>query len=1091
MDPTTRRFVSIVVVAMLLLVVLLSALTMLPAPEGDGDGDGEDPGWEFQDEGWDRWIYVYDNATWSGWDQVMPYPVYVDNGVTLTIERSHLRVPLETMVFKEMPSFHVEPFAQLVLRNSTVEVEADQRLATAMLDTYPYDDSPPVLWRVVNLREAFEPVLEVDVEFMMGRSYLVVAAQMTPEEPLEPLEVLEPDEVELFEWTTLQVPLDDYTGGTPRVAVFVHNSSSRDVLISGLRITDRGSPVSGDVPPAGDLRTGGWTEQHLSGFLNTVPYGEFDLEDLIFCLGDLRVEDSRLLSLPGLEREVRQYRPNGRGTEVTAWKVPEQGCVNVTGDLTMLSSEVAYAPIKWTGDAARLEGCSFYGDCDLVTLAGWDAEVRDCAFSFETPEGLWRSGLRDTETWMLALEHLANQAPVEGCTFSGEGEGIGLVVNGASVVVDDCSFSDLALGVWDHQSMVPLRWDGGDATVTFDPSCDLYYIETREVHVELNGPGEPDPWDTSYSHWSPEYIEEVPGLEGLYMMEEVNDHYSIFTLPATVVRPHTGREDLHGVRVNIRPSWMDQVEEHMLDPYEDGYTIWLKEPEDPPDHEEHYLFWDWSLDVGDEDGTLRIRLGLSVEMEYFSEPYLNISVDGELVDRVDVEDAQVNMTDSMGYLVIDQTIPPGAHNITVTAGATYTELDWIIEMDQLTAWVYRTSEGGMADEAMEWLENRTLGALMVDGGNRLEGLSYEGNETIQNQMFFLLTWEGTEVVIEGWNGSSFWGLLALVGNGTVEMRDLDIYAGTLRVKNVTATIDGLTSLGYLRFSLYDADVRLRGTVEVLELYLNAWNGSTLEARGADFDLWSQVRCLFLGGRCILVDCMFQNRFSAELRLGTVGGGGLSVEGCHFMNVPLLVDLYDVNDTVNITGSSFEGRRGRLAVLPSDWGVESNPGMQVPFNGTVSGNFLAGNGTDLVVHRLVRDRLLGENRISGGARAYVLFDPEVVIQGGGWWDHYNLTTGDAFVFQRAGYVPYYLYRNKLNLLVDVTDDPLDTTDPGPVTVVVRLEESSRRPSGGVEGFARVYLTSPTVTVQVIDWDDMQEEIRLLEKGFNIEDNWWTT
>ena len=74
---------------------------------------------------------------------------------------------------------------------------------------------------------------------------------------------------------------------------------------------------------------------------------------------------------------------------------------------------------------------------------------------------------------------------------------------------------------------------------------------------------------------------------------------------------------------------------------------------------------------------------------------------------------------------------------------------------------------------------------------------------------------------------------------------------------------------------------------------------------------------------------------------------------------------------------------------------------------------------------------------------------------------------------------------------MTKDPTDPTDPDPVTLVVRVEHASLGPSGGVAGFADADLSRPVVTVQVIDWNDMQEAIRLLEKEFDIEDNWWTS
>lgn len=1089
MDPGTRRFVSIVMVAMLLLVGLLSVLMVLPDPEADDNGEEEDPGWEIEEDDWGESILVYDDSTWTGWDQAMTHPVHIGTGVTLTIEESHLRVPLEAMVFRDAPPFHVEPRGRLVLRNTTVEVEADPELATAMLAPYVYESDAPVIWRVVNLREAVEPSMEVDVTFMRGRSYLVVAAQSTPDEPLRPLEVLEPDEVELFEWMTLNVSLSDYVGGTPRVAIFGHNSYSRDVMVSDIRVTDRGSSLAGDIEPTGDLRSDGWTVEHFSGFLSSVPYGEFSIQPLVSCYGDLRVEDSRVLSLPGLERQVRRYRPQMPGVEGTTWKAPEDGCINVTGDVTFLSSEVAFAPIKWTGGSARFEGCSFSGDCDLVTLAGWNASVRSCSFDFDTPEGLWGSGLQDAETWLLALENTGDQAPVEDCTFTGEGEGIGLVVNEASVLIERCSFSDLALGVWDHRAMIPMSWGGIDPTVTFSPSCGLYYMETWEVQVELNGPDEPQPWDPGYTRWSIEWVEEVPGLEDLYMMEDMNDHYSRFTLPVMVVGPEVGEVVLRELEVIIRPDWADHNVNLTLDPHERHHTLWIYPEDGTPGREEHYVFWDWSLDVGEDVGMLMVRLGVSIELSYFSEPYLNISIDGELVDRLDLDDTTWNWPDSPEYMVVEQAMPPGAHNLTITAGATYTELDLVLEMDRLTAWVYRASEGDVAEEARQWLNNRSLGALMVDGGVHLDGVSYEGVDDMYGQTFFVLTWEGAEVDVVSLNAPSYWSMLTMAGNGTVTVGDMEIFVGTLRIKNVTAIFEGTSSEGYLFLSLHNSSLRLRGVVDVVDLYLNAWNSSSLMVEDVELRIWEDLDIMLLDSDATFIECTFLSTMRGQVEVGTAWRANLSIDGSEFLNVPLDVEFYDLNDTVSITGCTFEGRRGRMTVLVSEsinWLV---PGDQVPLNGTVSGNVFSGAGADLVVQWMVQDRLLGVSHLLDGARAYVVFDPELDIQGGSLYVDYNATTTDAFEYQRAGPISRSWEDNRLNLLVDVTEDPTDLDDPGPVTLVVRVEYSSRGPSGSVIGFADVDLSSPVVTVHVIDWDDMEDEIRLLIQEFDIEDNWW--
>jgi hypothetical protein len=246
----------------------------------------------------------------------------------------------------------------------------------------------------------------------------------------------------------------------------------------------------------------------------------------------------------------------------------------------------------------------------------------------------------------------------------------------------------------------------------------------------------------------------------------------------------------------------------------------------------------------------------------------------------------------------------------------------------------------------------------------------------------------------------------------------------------------------------------------------------------------------LGSKCSFGNCTFSSPGYDGINVGTTWGSRLSLVGCEFIGVPLDLNLYDMNDTVSVTGCTFEGRQARLSVLPSEWVTQLDPEGQVPRNGTVSGNVLTGPGVDMVVHRLVRDRLLGENLLVDGARAYVLFEPEVVIHEVNPGIGYNITTLDSILYQRSGPMSSYREGTRLNYLVDVTEDPLDPTDPGAVPVVVRIAWNHRGPEGGVVGVANVAIASPQVTVSVMDWGNIQFELRLLTENLDIEDNWWT-
>jgi len=1001
MDEASRRFMSIIVVAMLLLVVLMMTLVLIFDPPGDGDGEDRDPGWKEKD----GLISVYANATWSGWDRTLALPVRIDVGCTLTIEDSRLEIPLEAMVFDHRSPFEINWEGSLVLRNSTLVVDADPQLEGALVNPYSYDPANPVAWRVVNLRQAVDPVLEVDVMMARGLSYLVVAAQMAPDGPLEPLEVLEPEEMELYQWTTLRVSLEDYVGGTPRVAVLFQDSNSTDIMVSNIRVTDGGDPLPGDIFLTGDLAEDGWTLEHLSDFTDLLSHGEWIINPLIVGTGDLLVEDSRVLSLPGLYRRWSYYRPQAQGGATTLDRVPDAGCINVSGDITFLSSEVAYVPIKSMYGAASFEGCTLVGDREILALAGMDATVVDCDLAFQTREGLWSTGFDDVTTWLLSMESIGAQALVEGCTFTGEGIGTGVVLNGASVIMEDCSFSDLTIGVWDHESIVPLSWLGSDPSVSFSSSCRIFYMETAEVVLEFEGPERPTSIGHGYTYWSSIILDDVPGLEDVAMMEMMNDHYAHISLPVVVIGPAMGKVVVEGVELHVQPRWSDDGETITIDPRVRDHDVWIEDDEDPGNYYEHSVFQYWRLDVAEEAGVLREVLAMSMK-DYFTEPYLNISLDGVQVDRVDLSGPEYNLSSYGPPVVIEQAIPTGAHNVTITVGAYYAPLNWTLELDRLTAWVYRASERGEAAEAAEWLVGRSLSALMIDPGTDLQGYDHVEEPVDVYQQFSILTWEGSHVEVDRLVfDPSTWEHLILAGNGTVVIGNADFHDTSLTIKNCTTIIQGLTSNDYLSASISGAEVHLVGGLHIDRAYIEVWNGTDLRVEGIEVNIEEDLDVIVLGGRASIGNCTFSTSTKGRVGMSSAYGASWTFDSCTFEGVPLDVRFYDHNDTAHVRDCVFEGGRALMTMLPSQWGDAVDPSLMVPRNGSVSGNAFTGEGAGLVVDPLVRERLLGTNQIVDGAKAYVLFDPEVVIQSGNADYIANITTLDSFIFQRTGYVPW--------------------------------------------------------------------------------------
>ena len=563
----------------------------------------------------------------------------------------------------------------------------------------------------MNLQEAEHPYLEFDLEFWQGRSYVVVAAQRSPDDRLVPLEVLDVEEVGLREWTHVTVPLHDYVGSTPRVVVFVHNSTAFDVLLKGVPGTEDGDPLPGDFLGSGDLERDGWEVGYFETFDDLVGrYSSWEISPLITGSGDVDIRDSRVLSSPGLSRDWREYRPQGGDKEgmgpfATVWTTPKNGGINMTGDLRIERSVVSYVPIAVSWGEVELLDTSFVGDCEVLTIAGTTGRIEGCDLSFKEGDGHWdyRGNLDDT--WLLALERIGTTFVINDCTFSGEGIGVGLHLNRAAFGLSGCTFSDLGVGLWVHEAKAGTGWGTID-TEAFEDSCDLYYLETQECTAEYDGPEEPPDYET-YAAWlSDKSIYTVPDVEGLHTTEYMTAHFSEFSLPLLVVGPDIGEVEVEEVRVRIYLGWV-QARYLTLDPRVRWVPIWLEDEDVPVPSSMFDYFYSIDHDVGAEAGVMEQILSFGYDPSIFVRPYLNISMDGEQVDRLYLEDLGVNVSQSHVNVSLTHNIPPGPHNLTVSLAVAWYELEeYILELDNVTVFVYRVTGNESWEEVVDWLEHR-------------------------------------------------------------------------------------------------------------------------------------------------------------------------------------------------------------------------------------------------------------------------------------------------------------------------------------------------------------------------------------------------
>lgn len=1089
MDPEMRRFISIVVVAMLLLAGLMTALTLLPHPGGD-DGDKSDQGWRVEDD----MILVYSDATWSNWDTVLEHPVQIEWGCTLTIEDSYLEVPLERMVFDEFQQFTIMDDASLVMKNSTLVVDEDPQLETAMFDAYG-DGGIPILWRVVNLIDAENPMLEMELELIEGEPRVVVAYQRMPRDPLEILTVIEPEDLVALEWVPIRVSLEELVGGTPRVLVFVHNQTVAELMVADVTVTDGNGDLPGDAFSLGDLDDDGWRTEELYSFTQMLRNGNFYVNPLIGGYGDLHVIDSRIQSVPGLQRWEENYRPqarlsNGSVSSVTVWTAPNEGGINVSGNLEFISSEVAYVPIETEGITATFQDCSFVGDCQMLSISKAEATVQDCDFEYRTEEGSLGTNRVDEDTWMLSLDRSIHDPLVKGCTFTGEGHGVGLVVNQQRVDMIDVTFSGLQIGVWVHGAGPPMQWGSVGSSISYDETCTIGYLETTEVRVEFEGENMPNNRRDDYDYWTSEELEEVPGLDEIYFPVLATGFYSLFCLPVMVVGPTMGVYPVETVDVWVNPQWANG-KMLTVDPSQYFHHVLFERPEDDPSNSWQMVF-DHQLAPGGSPGVLVTRLWTYNEMFAESDAYVNITIDDEQIDHVVLNATEYNWSDySVQWVTLPTIVPPGPHVINYTCGISSSLWNITFESLPLSLPVYRATSDDDDDDLERWLHDNPSSTVLVDPGVTLTDMAYVDNVSEEFELAFM-TWKGSEVSFEEMVFSpNGWGRLVNEGNGSFEIQRLSGNYLWHYVGNCTVTIGTMDCMYYIP-RLYNGELVFNGDMHGSEYYFEIKNGSSIRMDGVDFEQNTYLEVVVIGSEWSMTDCTVTSPWYGGVFISSLDGATCSFESCEFVNSSMKVDLYDMNDTLYIRNCTFGGAGATLSISGDEtvWEDPIKRGMAIPVSGSVSGNLFRGQGAGMVFDPLLRDTILGGNRFEEGAKAYAIYYP--VVEGEQWtFPDIGFITMDSIAYHRSNSISWSEASKYHDHLVDVTDDFLGDTDPGQVPVIIRIQYSSHSgPRGAVVGFQYLPISADAVTLRDCIWGRVESYVWELETRLDAEDNWWT-
>jgi hypothetical protein len=1097
MGPGRRKLVTIVVMLIVVLASLISTQMLFVEQAEINGSDWEDRnGWHVEDDH----IIIDGDAEWIGWNKSLVRPVNITSGANLVIKDSHIDIPLERLIFSSEPGFSLFEDGRMEVINTTISVIKDPRLYKAMFDPYEFEISIPAAWRVVNLRgtgsimEPSNPVLEFSVLMTEGEGYVVVAAQRTPDDELKPIFVVGPEDVKSMQWKDVRVSLASFIGSTPRVTVFIYDAVAKDVLISGLRITDDGDPIPGDIEMTGHPDKEGWSTGHLYDVMEIFRDWGWWINPLVDGAGDLTVVDSMVQASPGLDRKWQRYRPQsvgieGQGPYATIQSAPFTGVVNVSGDLQVEGSTFSYVPISAWGLEVSITGSTFVGDCELVSIGcnpGSEVSVKASEFILhELEENQQRQSIDDI-TWLLAIERGDALATVEGCTFTGHGTGIGIHVNRGEPVIRDCIFSDLLVSLWVHETAPSMEWGRLDLTLEFDDSSQVHYLETHEVTLDFEGEGEPPPSDNEYTEWNAHHYYFIDGLPEIYLARYQTPHYLLISAPTFLVGPIFGENTVESMEIYIEPGWAgDMIVE--IDPSIPSMTVVFadtgsKEPI-------HWARAYGSTDVGNASGILFQRLHLRIDHEHYLLSYLNVTLDGELIDRVDLVELGHNFTAFREDIYFNHTIPPGPHNLTFQVMGAYTH-EWNLVELRTWSWLVYRIDGQPDEDVFAWVaDGENHGIIMVDEGMKVRGLTYAPDPMPTIFSLDILTWKDSEVTIDQLDVlPSYFAHFNVVGNGTVNIRDLRIPFFESTIRNCTVVIERMT-IGYSMMEVWNADLTINGG-QVEEINIMAIDSSNIHVEAligpTDISIW--IQCV--GSSLLLKDCSFNESLRAEVRV-TVFYSHVEVRDCVFNGTPLDIRLFEGNNTLHVTGCDFKGERAYLFVLPSDdYSFEDIDLLDtIPVGGSIDGNVFEGPGTGIIFFPPYKEVLLGENTFVGEAKAYAFFRPNVTILGD--TDEYSIvTTLDRFRIEASEWIDNRKFEEKwLNFLADVTNNLENMDDPGLVDVVVVQAYDRYSVRGSILSFHKIRVADPRPTVPFHEWNSMRNDIIQMLSKYDIREDIW--
>lgn len=1102
----TFRAVVVVVVILLLTNLLIIVYFVHPYFNPD-DGDvrePEDPGdWLLpvdQDE-------IADRDVRFNWNGTLERPIVVRNGGELVIRDSHLKVYMQDLMFWLRPAFDVEEGGGLFILDSTVEIYREPMLDRVVFGPYMRPDNNfPFIARTVNLDEAVDPVLHLDVQWLGEMTPVAVGVIPEGEEDIVLLDYVEGPGSNTRVWTHGEVSLADYGGTRPWVIIWFDSLPSYPILVGNLSVMDGDSWPAGDAFPTGHPVKDGWG---ISRFYD-LPYiqrGVFPgynyrglertWQPLIDSVGEVSLTRSRVEAPPGTEHLTRPDILKEQIHPLAYMPVDQvgshRGNIRVNGgSLNFFGCEVVNVPVSGRNVSVSGLDSIFSGEADLISLFRSNAGFNDCTFITEDlPRDHRYLDPGHRYIWAVGLEGNLTEEPsfIINCDF--QNSLMGIEATRANLGVDECNFTGTrGMAIWDHMSTFLNGWEFLSEENTFEDSGHYLYLRTTVTDVEFY-----------HSQWNSSDIKVHSGVSiesGVDLtspftgeLKSFNGSRGRYIIPELLVLGNGVEQTSSGVLTEVR--WEGDHEYFMIPPKTSAMRVDLEELFAPDPHPTGLAapmdLFAFEPSAGKDVYQLMVGITDTSHLQV-SEPTMRFTVNGELIVERNLTEDDFVLDDI--FIWENLTLPGGWQDINVTVwgkewlgGKNYS--DEPVLVDSLSIPMLIMADGLAVEPWMPLVASSVIVPENVTA--TIDGLetSYMGNEWLEVR---LAGWEGSSLTVDC-TGLPSSAAIRFVLNADLSLEVVNLSAMALELSDVGDSEWGFSQGGgvavrgidvsSLVVSAFNRPLTISQVSVTNYLYLNTYFNTSITITDSVFERADVI--LNAGYMCDLVvrNCSFDSAFMQGVMV-SVSNANVTVEDCTIEDSALMIFLDNWYEGmwagINVTGCEFYGDE---SVLYVGWNIlrvdsyDMDAGFVAPVNGTIEGNVFTGPGTHVVLAHGLYGRLWGDNQLVDGARLDVFYITRLQVIPP---DDTPINNAYAFI-PVEGFTtdwPFQVYRwVELDgeILWDVTDDPLVENDPPTLEVLLFSKWGAGRI---VRGFDQVVPNADNDEGTYPTFPDFDEAIR---------------